>query len=174
MNNPMRMTFLLMLAALGMIRGESAAGVRWTAPASWKAQAARPMRAATYLVPAAPGDKEESECAVYYFGRGQGGSVDDNMKRWIGQFEPPQKDAQPRRRTVNGLNVTDIDLSGTYTGAGGPMATTKTIKPGYRLLGAIVEAPEGLIFIKFTGPAKTMAANQSNFESLVKSFAREK
>jgi len=174
MNNPMRMTFLLMLAALGMIRGESAAGVSWTAPASWKAQAARPMRAATYLVPAAPGDKEESECAVYYFGRGQGGSVDDNMKRWIGQFEPPQKDAQPRRRTVNGLNVTDIDLSGTYTGAGGPMATTKTIKPGYRLLGAIVEAPEGLIFIKFTGPAKTMAANQSNFESLVKSFAREK
>jgi hypothetical protein len=170
----MRVTFLLLLAALGMIRAESAAGVRWTAPGSWKAQAQRPMRAATYTVPAAPGDKEDGECAVYYFGRGQGGSVHDNLERWISQFSPPQKDAQPQKRTVNGLNVTEIDLSGTYTGAGGPMATTKTIKPGYRLLGAIVEAPEGLIFIKFTGPAKTVAANQGNFENLMKSFAREK
>jgi hypothetical protein len=54
------------------------------------------------------------------------------------------------------------------------MATTKTIKPGYRLLGAIVEAPEGLIFIKFTAPAKTAAANQMNFENLLNSLARDK
>jgi len=132
------------------------------------------MRAATYVVPAAPGDKEDGECGIYYFGQGKGGSVDDNMKRWIGQFEPAQEDAQPRKRTVNGLNVTSIDVSGAYTGAGGPMATTKTIKPGYRLLGAIVEAPEGLIFIKFTAPAKTAAANQANFENLLKSLARDK
>jgi hypothetical protein len=132
------------------------------------------MRAATYVVPAASGDKEDGECGIYYFGRGKGGSVDDNMKRWIGQFEPPQHDAEPRKRTLNGLNVTSIDLSGTYAGAGGPMATTKTIKPGYRLLGAIVEAPEGLIFIKFTAPAKTAAANQMNFENLLNSLARDK
>ena len=132
------------------------------------------MRAATYTVPAAVDDREDGECGIYYFGNGKGGSVDDNMKRWIGQFEPPQHEAQPRNRTISGLNVTSIDLSGTYTGAGGPMATTKTIKPGYRLLGAIVEAPEGLIFIKFTAPAKTVAANQANFENLLKSLARDK
>jgi hypothetical protein len=165
---------LLLLAAIGLIRAESAAGVHWNAPASWKSQAPRPMRAATYVVQAAPDDKEDGECGIYYFGQGKGGSVDDNMKRWIGQFEPPQQEAQPRQRTISGLNVTTIDLSGTYTGAGGPMATTKTIKPGYRLLGAIVEAPEGLIFIKFTAPAKTVAANQVNFENLLKSLAREK
>jgi hypothetical protein len=169
----MRTAFLL-LASLAMMRAETAAGVHWTAPESWKAQAARPMRAATYVVPAASGDKEDGECGIYYFGRGKGGSVDDNMKRWIGQFEPPQHDAEPRKRTLNGLNVTSIDLSGTYAGAGGPMATTKTIKPGYRLLGAIVEAPEGLIFIKFTAPAKTAAANQMNFENLLNSLARDK
>ncbi|MBZ5593407.1 MAG: hypothetical protein LAP39_14285 [Acidobacteriia bacterium] len=165
---------MLLLASIGMIRAESAAGVRWSAPASWNAQAARPMRAATYTVPAAPGDKEDSECAVYYFGRGMGGSVDDNVKRWMGQFAPPQKEAQPRKSTINGIRVTEIDLSGTYTGAGGPMATTKTIKPGYRLLGAIVEAPEGSLFIKFTGPAKTVAANLTGFETLLKSLVREK
>jgi len=54
------------------------------------------------------------------------------------------------------------------------MATTKTIKPGYGLLGAIVEAPEGLIFIKFTAPAKTVAANRTNFDNLLKSLARDK
>lgn len=170
----MRTALLLLLASLGVMRAETAAGVHWTAPSSWKAQAARPMRAATYVVPAAPGDKEDGECGIYYFGQGKGGSVDDNMKRWVGQFELAQQDAQPRKRTVNGLNVTSIDLSGTYTGAGGPMATTKAIKPGYRLLGAIVEAPEGLIFIKFTAPAKTASANQAIFENLLKSLARDK
>jgi hypothetical protein len=170
----MRIALSLLLASIGIIRGETAAGVHWTAPASWKAQAARPMRAATYVVPAVLDDKEDGECGIYYFGSGKGGSVDDNMKRWIGQIEPPQLEAQPRKRTISGLNVTTIDLSGTYTGAGGPMATTKTIKPGYRLLGAIVEAPEGLIFIKFTAPAKTVAANQVNFEDLLKSLARDK
>ena len=167
------MTLLFLVAWLGAGHGESAAGVRWTAPVSWKAQAARPMRAATYAVPASPGDNEDGECAAYYFGRGMGGSVDDNIKRWIGQFDPPQKDAQAQKRIINGLNVTAIDLSGTYTGAGGPMATTKTIKAGYRLMGAIVEAPGGLIFIKFTGAAKTVAANQANFENLLKSLTRD-
>ncbi len=170
----MRIALLLLLASLSVIRAETGAGVRWTAPASWKAQAARPMRAATYVVPAAADDKEAGECGIYYFGQGKGGSVDDNMKRWIGQFEPAQQEAQPHKRTISGLNVTTIDLSGTYTGAGGPMATAKTIKPGYRLLGAIMEAPEGLIFIKFTAPAKTAAANQANFENLLKSLARDK
>lgn len=165
---------ICVLLTLGLLRAETAAGVHWTAPASWKAQAARPMRAATYSVPAAPRDTQDGECGIYYFGPGKGGSVDDNVKRWSGQFEPPQTDAQPRKRTINGLNVTTIDLSGTYTGAGGPMATAKTIQPGYRLLGAIVEAPEGLIFIKFTAPAKTAAANQVNFENLLKSLARDK
>ena len=165
--------FLVLLAGLGVMRAETAAGVRWTAPAEWKAQAARPMRAATYTVSAVAGDREDAECGVYYFGAGKGGSVEANLKRWIGQFEPADQEAQTRKRTIDGLAVTTVDVSGTYTGAGGPMATTKTIKPGFRLLGAIVEAPEGLVFIKFTGPAKTVAANQTNFENLLRTLARQ-
>ena len=34
---------------------------------------------------------------------------------------------------------------------GGPMATTHTVKPGYRLLGAIIENPGGNVFLKLTG-----------------------
>jgi hypothetical protein len=160
----------LALCAAGLLHAETTAGLRWTAPAAWKAQAERPMRAATYSISAATGDKEDGECAVYYFGPSQGGSVEANLKRRIGQFEHPEHEAQTRKRTIAGLNVTTIDLSGAYTGAGGPMATGKTSKSGFRLLGAIVEAPEGIVFFKFTGPAKTVAAHQANFENLLKSL----
>jgi len=37
---------------------------------------------------------------------------------------------------------------------------------------AIVEAPGGNVFIKMTGPAKTIAANQQKFELLLASFER--
>jgi hypothetical protein len=57
---------------------------------------------------------------------------------------------------------------------GGPMATSTRAVPGYRLLGAIVEGPGGNVFIKFTGPAKTVAANQTKFEQLLTSFQRER
>ncbi len=43
---------------------------------------------------------------------------------------------------------------------GGPLAQSKSSAPGYRLLGAILVNPGGNIFLKFTGPAKTIAANQ--------------
>lgn len=175
------MRLLIVCAALAatasLVSAEQAGGVKWTAPSTWKTQGPRPMRAATYVIPAAAGDKDAGELAVYYFGPGQGGGVDANIKRWIGQFQRP--DGKPAaglektaKRTISGLPVTTIDLSGTYTGAAGPMATEKIIKPGYRLLGAIVEGPEGGVFFKFTGPAKTVAANSPAFERLLNSVKK--
>ena len=129
------------------------------------------MRAATYRVPAVAGDKEDGECAVFYFGPGQGGGVDDNIQRWVGQFQTEAK-PQIKKQTINGLAVTTIDLSGTYMASAGPMAPSKVSKPGYRLLGAIAEAPQGGVFFKFTGPVKTVAANQATFQKLVQSISR--
>ena len=63
------------------------AGIRWTVPAGWGAHPPRQMRVATYLVPAASGDAEGGECAVFYFGNDQGGGVDANIERWVAQFE---------------------------------------------------------------------------------------
>lgn len=152
--------------------GDSSAGLSWTPPASWKNAGQKPMRVATYTVPAAGGDMEAGECAVYYFGQGQGGSVQANLDRWIGQFQQPNgkpsKDvAHTGKKTIHGLNVTTVDVSGTYTGMGGPMSPTHTSKNGYRLLGAIVEGPEGAVFFKFTGPVKTVAAGQPTFDKML-------
>ena len=155
----MRVTGGLLMAAL-WLAADSGAGVRWTVPASWKAEAQRPMRLATYTV--APG----AECGVYYFGPGQGGSVDANLDRWIGQFlqadgKPSKAAAKIAKRTIHGLPVTTVDVSGAYTGMGGPTAQPGPAVPGYRMLGAIVEGPQGSVFFKFTGPAKTVAANRA-------------
>ena len=170
----MRLTTITpgLLAAVTPALAESAGGIQWNAPSGWQNQGSRPMRAATYSVPAAAGDAEGGECAVYYFGPGQGGGVDANVKRWLGQFEQPE--AKPAsKRTINGLAVTTIDATGTYTGAGGPMARTRSSKPGYRLLGAIVEGPQGNVFFKFTAPAKTAAASGKGFEQLLQSLGKQ-
>jgi hypothetical protein len=154
--------------------GESAAGLHWTAPAGWNAGPARAMRAATYAVPAVAGDTASSECVVYFFGAGQGGSVADNIDRWTGQFTTPSgkpATAIVGKRTAHGVSMTTIDVAGAYSGLGGPLAESKLVS-GYRLLGAIVEGPGGNIFVKFTGPAKTIAASKTKFDQLLASFTK--
>jgi hypothetical protein len=173
-----RSILLLPLCFLSVeILADSAAGLRWTAPAGWKIAPAQPMRAATYTIPPAPGDTANAECGVYFFGAGQGGSVEANLDRWKSQFlAPGGKPAAARvaKRTAGGLTITTIDTAGEYTGLGGPVAGAQRVVSGYRLLGAIVEGPGGNVFVKFTGPGKTIAANQQKFEQLLTSFQRDK
>ncbi len=128
------------------------------------------MRAATYGIVPVGADKDPSECVVYFFGAGQGGSVEANIDRWKGQFKPG--DGKVTKLTVHGLSVTKLDISGEYSGMGGPMVQGPA-KAGYRLLGAIVEGPGGNLFIKFTGPVKTVTANQQKFDTFLSSFAKD-
>jgi hypothetical protein len=129
------------------------------------------MRVATYSVPAVSGDPEDGECAVFFFGSGQGGDVAMNIDRWAGQFEENPKPVRSSRK-VNNLNVTVVSLSGTYLAPGGPMMQSTGSKPNFKLLGAIVEGPEGAVFFKFTGPTKTVAAAEAEFNSLVSSIVK--
>jgi len=131
------------------------------------------MRAATYSVPAASGDTAAGECAVNFFGPGQGGSVQDNVDRWKGQFvarDGKAAVAKVASRIVRGLKVTTVETSGDYSGIDGPMAASPKTVLNYRLLGAIVEAPGGRVFFKFTGPEKTVAANAVKFDQLLASL----
>ena len=174
-----RRNILGLLLTAAWLFADSGAGVRWTVPANWKAEPQRPMRLATYNVPPAAGDRDAGECGVYYFGAGQGGSVDANLDRWIGQFQQPdgkpsKAAAKIAKRTVHGLKVTTVDVSGAYTGMAGPMAQPGAApKAGYRLLGAIVEGPQGSVFFKLTGSAKTIGQNEPNFEKLLASLSPE-
>lgn len=173
----MRLVVAVLAVSAASLFAESAAGVRWTAPASWKAQAARPMRAATYTIPLAAGDQGVAECIVNYFGPGQGGGVDANIERWRGQVlgaDGKPAMAKIDKRTGRGVPMTMIDATGTYAGMGGPMMGGSKPAAGYRLIGAIVEGPGGSVFFKLTGPAKTIAAQQKNFEQLLSSIQVDK
>lgn len=157
----------------GLAPGEPAStgGITWTVPSSWARGQGRPMRVATYEVPASKG-VEAGECAVFYFGRGQGGELDANVQRWAGQFK--EKPTPKReRRTVAGMPVTRVDVEGTYLNPGGGMMQSQGEKPGYRLLGAIVEGPEGNVFFKLTGPKATVDAAEAAFDGLLASLTRK-
>jgi hypothetical protein len=167
----------LLVAGSAELLAESAGGIRWTAPAGWKVEAPRPMRAATYSITPAAGDRGVAECVVNYFGPGQGGGVEANIERWKGQVKGPDGKPAPatvEKRTVRGVPIVVIDSSGAYTGMGGPMVASAKPVPGYRLLGAIVEGPGGTLFFKFTGPAKTIAAQEKNFNQLLASITLDK
>jgi hypothetical protein len=75
------------------------------------------------------------------------------------------------KRTIHGLAVTDMDVTGTYAGMTG--GTPQDPKSNTRMLTSIVEGPGGNLFVKFTGPEKTVSANRAKFEQLVNSFAKE-
>jgi hypothetical protein len=129
------------------------------------------MRVATYMIPPADGDSDGAECAVFFFGTGQGGDVQSNINRWLGQFENAGKPEQSSK-DVNGLHVTLVSVSGTYLAPGGPMMQSQGKKADYRLLGAIIEAPEGAVFFKLTGPLKTVGSAEKEFDSLVSSVSK--
>lgn len=166
-----RAALVLFLASAVLLAeiGGAAGGLRWTVPARWQAAVSRPMRVATYKIPAAPGT-EDGECGIFYFGKGQGGSVEENVERWAGQFETSEK---PRTavKTINRFRVHTVEIAGTYLSPGGPMMQSQGKRPGWRLSGAIVEAPEGLVFFKCTGPAATIEKARKELDALLASLA---
>jgi hypothetical protein len=160
--------FTILAGGLG---AESAAGLKWTDPAGWASQGSAPFRVVTYSVPGVPGS-DKAECIVYFFGPGQGGTIDANLDRWKGQFSQNGKpaDARVAQRTVHGIRITTIDLAGTYTATGGQVKEGQGALPGYRMLAAIAAGAGGNIFIRFIGPEKTVTAGLAKYEQLLASL----
>jgi hypothetical protein len=153
----------------------SAAGLGFTAPADWKPIAtSSSMRVAQFAVPRAAGDTQDAEFVLYYFG-GSGGTVEANIERWLGQMQQPDGGptsavARRQSRKVNGLNVTLVDVSGTYVAEMTPGSPQRHNSPNFRLRAAVIETPNGPYFIKLTGPARTMAANEKGLEHFLLSL----
>lgn len=150
----------------------SVAGIAWTAPANWEAQGARSMRAATYTI--RTNREGTAECAVFFFGAGQGGGVQANIDRWVGQFEPapdagPDAGAQIRKEERHGWPVSLVEVAGTYTASMGPAGASQPPQPGYMMLAAIVEGPQGAVFFKLTGPEAVVEDSRDEFVALMAS-----
>jgi len=151
-----------------------AAGLTFTAPTEWKPVAvSSSMRVAQYALPRAAGDTQDAELVVYYFG-GSGGSVEANIDRWIGQMKQPDgrpSSAVAKRdsRTINGMKVSLVDVTGTYVAEMSPGSGELHNSPGFRLRAAVIETANGPYFIKLTGPAKTIGAFDKQYEAFIAS-----
>jgi hypothetical protein len=110
------------------------------------------------------------EAKFYDFGS-QSGGVEANVTRWISQFDG-KPEVKREEIEIGGTKVVLVTATGTYLD-GGPMSPTKTPRPDYTLLGAIVVGKESSVFIKLTGPKAAAAAAQESFKTLATSpFAK--
>jgi hypothetical protein len=160
-----------------LAKGESAGGLRWASPSEWTYRGSTRMRVATYTVPLMPGDSENGECVVYFFGPGQGGSVSANLRRWLGQFRAPEggpadQSARTDKLRVGEIDITRLEVSGTYLFKPTPFTPKATPKPGYRMFAAVAQGPVGPVFFKLTAPDKTAIGAKDAFESMLQSLTR--
>jgi hypothetical protein len=142
------------------------------APAGWQRVAPKSGIVETEFAIPGPG---EADALGRMTVMGAGGSVQANIDRWFGQFSQPDGGATKERATtkkmqVAGCDVTLVDVGGTYKDMpGGPFAGGAAIeRPGYRMLAAIIETPDGgNQFLKFYGPAATVGPHVDGFRQMV-------
>jgi hypothetical protein len=133
------------------------------------------MRKGQFMLPRGEGDSADGELVVFYFGPGQGGSAEANIDRWIGQItqsngSSSKAKAGTSRKTISGLAVTVVDLSGDYHPLMMPGASSQEPKTGYRMVAAVVETSEGPWFFKLVGPEQTVAKWSASFDQFLNSI----
>jgi len=150
--------------------------LKFKAPDGWTTEkASSSMRIAQYKLPKAEGDKEDGSLVLYYFGASQGGTAQANIDRWIGQMHQAdgsdsKSKAKTENLTINGLKVTTVDVSGTYTAEMSPGSGSFHNDDNYRLRAAVIETPKGNYFVKLAGPAKTIERWDQAYNDYLKSF----
>jgi len=148
----------------------------FTAPKEWVKKMPRTrIVEVEYEVKAAEGDEQPGRLTVM----GAGGSIEDNITRWMGQFEQPDgsktKDASKVEKvSINGQEVHMVDISGNFDDKPGPFVPGVK-RENYRMLAAIVVTKEaGQYFLKFYGPKKTITENEKQFKAVVESMKVKK
>jgi hypothetical protein len=160
----------------GQAQSNAAGELKYKIPAGWVTEEpSSKMRVAQFKLARVAGDGEDASLVLYFFGSGQGGAVSDNVDRWVSQMAQPDgrpsKDkAKIETLTVNGLKVTTVDVSGTYTAQMSPGSDTRHNDSNQRLRAAVVETPKGNYFAKLIGPANTVSHWDQSFGEYVKSF----
>ncbi len=162
------------LSSTGVFSAESPASfsvsdLSFKRPKTWEwIEVTSSMRKAQLRV-SEPGKKEAAEVVFFYFGPGSGGGTKANVDRWLGQFQEPKDQIKSKVEEVivGKHKVTYVQAEGTYNSGmpGGP----KTPLQNHMLLGAIVEAEQGSVFARLTGPVALAKSSQQQFRTMVES-----
>ncbi|HEY3820316.1 MAG TPA: hypothetical protein VGL81_24295 [Polyangiaceae bacterium] len=150
--------------ATGPVSAEESPALTWQTPAGWRsAPNPNAMRLATFRPVTDSSDAPEISVAR------AGGTTEANIQRWLAQFD--DTGAESRKVTkVHGLDVTVVEVSGTYMG-GSMMPGLQTLShPGWTLVGAIVTTDGSPYFFKLLGPTTQVHAARGSFDALVASI----
>jgi len=174
-----RLTALgICVAACALTAAASRPALKFDSPAGWVSKPpTSATRVAEFTLPRASGDSEDAALAIYFFAGG-GGTVQANLDRWTSQMTLPDGKssadaAKTSKLTANGMNVTLIDVSGTYVAEVSPGSSEHYNKPNFRLRAAVVETPGGPHYIKLTGPAATIARWDASYMAWLKTLRWE-
>lgn len=148
-----------------------------TAPGNWASKEPKVrIIDSEFEVPAAKGDDRPGRVTVM----GAGGGIEANIDRWVAQFTQPdgsssKEAAKIKKMTVAGQDVHLVDIAGTFLDKP-PFAGGGVERKGYRMLAAIIETNQGgkktgNYFIKFVGPAHTVADNEAGFQKMIESLS---
>jgi len=143
-------------------------------PKDWTAKpTTSSMRAADFVLSAKPG--EEEELVIYYFGEQGAGSIDDNLDRWLGQFQqadgkPSKQVAKIEKTKIAGQDATTVSVTGRYVASMMPGGGDTVDKQDQGLLAAIVASPSGPYYFKLVGAKKTIDANTAKWKAMLGSM----
>lgn len=173
----------------GPMRAAVAAGLAFSVPEGWtEVDPASAMRSAQFALPPASEGGDAPELILFHFGAGQGGDVQANIERWIGQISQPDGKPSTERarrasREVGKFRVSTVMVDGTYASGSmmGMMGTPHgdphgspheggAQKEDYRLWAAVVEGEGGPWFFKCAGPRAALEKAAGGLEAMVGSI----
>ena len=136
----------------------------YATPEGWTDEGRSMMRDVNFSF----GENSEGECYVARL-PGAGGGLSANVNRWRKQMgADPLSDEEISalpRKNLFGQPATFLSVDGDFTGMGAGEA-----KKDYRLLGVILSADSGAVFVKMTGPRELVESNAAQFDEFVSSL----
>ena len=147
-------------------KGKGASALACSIPKAWVDQA---TTSASRLAQWAIGKKDKATLTVYWFGKKGAGTSKANLARWQKQLKGKDV-ATTSPATPKGFKAHMVDKSGTYVAEVRPGSPQRRNEKDWRMLAAVLETPEGPLYLKFVGPAKTVAQGEAEFLALLNSF----
>ena len=184
-NNTSRAWIVILAFLLAVVVGDHARGedaptkkvkvgdITLVVPITWKQQPpVNRLRLAQFEIPVSGNDKEPAELSVFNFGAG--GTVDQQVDRWKGQFLPANRKFSMERGKIELGEYVLVNLAGTYKKPTGPPVLRKTKSmPGAEMLVAMIRTENGTYFLKLVGLKATVSATAADFRKAIGAPAKK-
>jgi hypothetical protein len=141
-----------------------------TIPADWKEVTPKTeLRLMEYQLSRQGGDRDH---VVVYFGQPVGGSLEDNVQRWVDQVDPPvgkrrEDITRIERFKVGDIDAVLVDMTGTYKERLGPHMPAQN-RSNYRVISVLLPTGGLNYSIRLLGPDRSVTHHQPAFVKWLK------